>query len=148
ITVSPIPTLSLNGSLPNATQGVPYTQTLVATGGLKPYTYSLTAGALPAGLSLSSAGTISGTPTAVGASSFTVTVTDTESTPQTASLPLMLLVVYPTTPTDSELIGPYAFLFQGYDDVLAGVLAYQTASVASLTADGTGVIRDGELDTN
>ena len=148
ITVSPIPPLSLTGSLPNATLGVAYTQTLVATGGLKPYTYTLTAGSLPPGLSLSSTGTISGTPTAVGASSFTVTVTDTESTPQTASLPLVLLVVYPATATDSELIGPYAFLFQGYDDVLAGVLAYQTATVASLTADGTGVISDGELDTN
>jgi large repetitive protein len=148
ITVSPIPTLSLTGSLPNATLGVAYTQTLVATGGLKPYTYSLTAGSLPPGLSLSPTGTISGTPTAVGASSFTVTVTDTETTPQKASLPLVLLVVYPATATDSELIGPYAFLFQGYDDVLAGVLAYQTATVASFTADGTGVISDGELDSN
>ena len=74
--------------------------------------------------------------------------TDTETTPQTASLPLVLLVVYPTTATDSELIGPYAFLFQGYDDVLAGVLAYQTATIGSLTADGTGVISDGELDAN
>jgi hypothetical protein len=99
-------------------------------------------------LTLSSTGTISGTPTAVGASSFTVTVTDTEATPQTASLPLVLLVVYPTTATDSELIGPYAFLFQGYDDVLAGVLAYQTATVASFTADGTGVIGNGEMDAN
>jgi hypothetical protein len=148
ITVNPIPTLSLTGSLPNATLGLPYTQTLVATGGIKPYTYALTAGSLPPGLSLSSAGTISGTPTAVGASSFTVTVTDTEPTPQTASLPLVLLVVYPTTPTDSELIGPYAFLFQGYDDVLAGVLAYQTATVGSFTADGTGVISSGEEDAN
>jgi hypothetical protein len=148
ITVSPIPTLSLTGSLPNATLGVPYTQTLVATGGIKPYIYSLTAGSLPPGLSLSSTGTISGTPTVVGATSFTVTVTDTETTPQTASLPLVLLVVYPTTATDSELIGPYAFLFQGYDDVLAGVLAYQTATIGSLTADGTGVISDGELDAN
>jgi hypothetical protein len=148
ITVSPIPALSLIGSLPNATLGVAYTQTLVATGGLKPYTYSLTAGSLPPGLSLSATGTISGTPTAVGASSFTVTVTDTEPTPQKASLPLVLLVVYPATATDSELIGPYAFLFQGYDDVLAGVLAYQTATVASFTANGTGVISDGELDAN
>ncbi len=148
ITISPIPTLTLTGSLPNATLGVAYSQTLLATGGITPYTYSLTAGALPPGLNLSSAGVISGTPTAVGASSFTVTVTDTEPTPQTASLPLVLLVVYPTTATDAELVGPYAFLFQGYDDVVAGVLAYQTATVGSFTADGTGVVSSGELDSN
>ena len=39
-------------------------------------------------------------------------------------------------------------LFQGYDDVLAGVLAYQTATVGSFTADGKGVISGGEQDAN
>jgi len=148
LTVSPIPPLSLTGSLPNAILGQSYTQTLTATGGISPYTYHVTAGNLPAGLALSTAGVISGIPTAPGASSFTVTVTDTETTPQTASLPLVLLVVYPTTPNDSELTGPYAFLFQGYDDALAGVLAYQTATAGSFTADGTGVVSNGELDAN
>jgi Putative Ig domain len=148
LTVSPIPPLSLTGSLPNAILGQSYTQTLTATGGISPYTYHVTAGNLPAGLALSTAGVISGVPTAPGASSFTVTVTDTETTPQTASLPLVLLVVYPTIPNDSELTGPYAFLFQGYDDVLVGVLAYQTATVGSFTADGTGVVSNGELDSN
>ncbi|WP_260735086.1 beta strand repeat-containing protein [Tunturiibacter lichenicola] len=148
LTVSPISTLSLTGSLPNAILGVPYTQTLTATGGITPYTYQISAGSLPAGLSLSTGGVISGTPTAPGASSFTVKVTDTETTPQTASLPLVLLVVYPTTPNDPELTGPYAYLFQGYDDVLAGVLAYQTATVGSFTADGTGAISSGEMDAN
>ena len=148
LTVSPISKLSLTGSVPNAILGVPYTQTLTATGGVTPYSYQITAGALPAGLSLSTGGVISGTPTAPGASSFTVTVTDTESTPQTASLPLVLLVVYPTTPNDPELTGPYAYLFQGYDDDVLGVLNYQTATAASFTADGTGVISAGEQDAN
>ncbi len=148
VTVNPIPPLTLTGSLPNAILGTPYTQTLHAAGGIAPYTYALTAGALPAGLTLSTTGVISGTPTVIGASSFTVTATDTETTPQTASLPLVILVTYPVTATDSELKGPYAFLFQGYDDALAGVLAYQTATVGSFTADGVGGIANGELDSN
>ena len=148
VTVNPISLLTLNGSLPNGMVGVPYTQTLHAAGGVGPYTYAITAGALPLGLNLSTGGVVSGTPTTAGASSLTVTATDSESTPQTASLPLVLLITYATTSNDAELTGPYAFLFQGYDDALAGVLAYQTATVGSFTADGTGVLSSGELDSN
>ncbi len=126
--------------------GVPYSYTLKATGGTPPYSYAVTAGSLPPGITLQSDGLISGTPTAPGASSFTATVTD--SVNATASDPLILLVEYPTTPYDGELTGPYAYLFQGYDDVVAGVLAYQTASVGSFTADGVGGINLGELDAN
>jgi hypothetical protein len=148
ITVNALAPLTLTGSLPNPTLSVPYTQTLQAQGGLAPYTYAITAGALPAGLTLSSGGVISGTPTVVGASSFTVTATDSQTTPHTASLPLVLVVLYPSTTTDAELTGPYAYLFQGYDDVVAGVLAYQTATVASFTADGKGGVTGGEMDAN
>jgi hypothetical protein len=148
ITVQPISTLTLSGTLPNAIVNVVYTQTLHAVGGLAPYTYAVTTGALPTGLSLSTDGIISGTPTTVGASSFTITATDSEGTPQTASLPLLLQVVFAPNPNNALLKGPYAYLFQGYDDVIVGVLAYQTASAASFTADGAGLINIGELDSN
>ena len=102
ITVNPTPKLTLTGSLPNAIVGVPYSQTLQASGGIPPYTYAITAGALPAGLTLSSSGVVSWERRlrrVRAASPFTAT--DTETTPQTASLPLVLLVVYPTTANDS-----------------------------------------------
>jgi len=67
-------------SVPGGTVGTSYSATLGATGGVAPYTWSLVAGsALPAGLSLSAAGTISGTPTTVGSGQFSVQVTDSEN---------------------------------------------------------------------
>ncbi|HTK80986.1 MAG TPA: Ig domain-containing protein, partial [Bacteroidota bacterium] len=72
ITVSP-------ASLPNGTQGVAYSQNITASGGSSPYTYAVTSGSLPAGLSLSSGGLLSGTPSSSGVASFTITATDSQS---------------------------------------------------------------------
>lgn len=147
-------TLTLNGTLPNAIVNTAYTSgtSIVAAGGTSPYTYAITAGALPPGLNLTTSGgqpVITGTPTTVGASSFTITATDsTTPTAETASLNLVLLVTYKPGGNESELDGPYAYLFQGYDDAVLGVLDYKTATVGSFTADGTGVIDAGELDSN
>jgi Putative Ig domain len=78
--------------LPGATAGTAYTATVVATGGVFPYTFAITSGALPAGLVLDTdgsvtgtAGTITGTPTG-GSSSFTVTATDTAGATASAQL--------------------------------------------------------------
>src|SRR5262249_32732953 len=49
---------------------------------------------------------------------------------------------------NGQLNGPYAYLFQGYDDKGAGLAAYATATVGSFTADGVGGISAGELDSN
>ncbi|MCO5731487.1 putative Ig domain-containing protein [Rhizobium sp. SSA_523] len=75
------------GGLEGGLVGKPYKAVnLSATGGSAPYRYSVTAGALPAGLSLdASAGTISGTPTTLGRNAFTITVSDSASPPNTAS---------------------------------------------------------------
>jgi large repetitive protein len=61
-------------SLPSPTRGVPYSQTLVVTGGAQPYSYQLS-GLLPNGMVFNN-GTFSGTPTQGGTYAFTVTVTD------------------------------------------------------------------------
>lgn len=65
--------------LPSGTVGVAYSQTLTASDGSSPYTFSVSSGSLPTGLSLSSSGVISGTPTDAGSSSFSVEVTDDNS---------------------------------------------------------------------
>jgi hypothetical protein len=107
------PTLVVTtSSLPNGTQGVGYSQTLTASGGTAPYTWTVTAGSLCTGLSLTGA-VISGTPTVLQTCSFTVQVTDSLSVHATAPLsisiqPLVLpLTITSTTfPTGTFLV-PY-----------------------------------------
>ncbi|KRA95595.1 hypothetical protein ASD83_18260 [Devosia sp. Root685] len=70
------PSLSLSPSLPNATVGQAYAETISATGGSAPYTFSLASGALPAGLSLGADGSISGTAQEDGTFNFTVSAQD------------------------------------------------------------------------
>lgn len=63
-------------TLPQFTQGTPYSYVLQATGGGGNYSWKLVGGGLPAGLSLADNGTISGTPTGSSAAPFSVQLTD------------------------------------------------------------------------
>ena len=77
LTINPPPLTIVTTALPNGTATVAYTaQTLTASGGIPPYTWNVQIGSLPQGLSLSQTGTISGTPTAAGTSTFTMQVKD------------------------------------------------------------------------
>jgi Putative Ig domain len=85
--------------LPNGSNGVAYNQTVVATGGVTPLTFSLAAGsaALPAGLQLNQSGAISGKPSGPvtgqpNPAIFTVQVTDSSTTPVSATQPYSIYV--------------------------------------------------------
>ncbi|WP_343299542.1 IPTL-CTERM sorting domain-containing protein [Delftia sp. Cs1-4] len=80
VTVS-APTIALTPtSLPNGTTGSSYSTTVSASGGMAPYSYTITAGTLPIGLSLTvSTGVISGTPSSSGTTNLTITATDANS---------------------------------------------------------------------
>lgn len=95
-------------SLPAAAQGLAYNQTLTATGGIAPYSYSVSSGALPAGLTLNAvSGVISGTPTASGSVNFAITVTDsTSGTRATVTVNYALAVAArPDPATDPQVRG-------------------------------------------
>ncbi len=85
-----------SSSVPGAKAQTAYSATLTATGGTAPYTWSMTSGTLPTGLTLAAIGTISGMPTQVGNSSFTVQVTDSSSPAKTATQPLSIAVAAAT----------------------------------------------------
>lgn len=72
--------LTVTGTAGPGTVGTPYNAQFAAASGTAPYTYSVGSGALPAGLSLNaSTGLVSGTPTAVGSSTFVIHAVDSTS---------------------------------------------------------------------
>jgi hypothetical protein len=97
--------ISTNPTLPQATQGYAYQATLATSGGVGPYTWSLASGStLPSGLTLSSAGVITGTvasTVAIGNSTFTAQVTDTSNG---------------ATASSSLTIGVYAYIGASYNE--------------------------------
>ena len=73
---NPVITLSPDSPLPDGRVGSNYSQTISASGGTAPYTFTVTSGSLPGGLDLSGAGSLSGAPTNQGNFNFTITATD------------------------------------------------------------------------
>jgi hypothetical protein len=93
ITAPPPPPLSITTtSLPGATASIAYSDTLTSTGGKAPYSWTLSAGSLPTGFTVESAGSLAGTTTQTGQFNLTVEVTDSSSPNLTASEPLTLTV--------------------------------------------------------
>jgi hypothetical protein len=88
----------------SGTAGAAYSQTLTATGGAAPYTWSLASGNLPGGLTLSSTGVISGTPTAAG--SFPVTVAAKDSNNASAQQAITITIALPATPNITITLTP------------------------------------------
>lgn len=90
---APLGTLTVTTtSLADGATGEPYNQTLMASGGEPPYSWTVTNGTLPPGLTLSANGVIQGTPTASGSYPFTVRVTDAFSNTADANLNINITV--------------------------------------------------------
>ena len=102
ITCSDI-TITTTSPLPTGTLGTVYSETIMATGTLQPFTFTVTSGMLPPGLILDpTTGIISGVPTKAGVYSFVITVTNTDGC--SVSKSFLLQIVCPTiTVTPSTL---------------------------------------------
>jgi hypothetical protein len=111
-----------------------YSTQLSGAKGIAPYTFAVVSGALPAGLSLAPNGAISGTPTAVGAASFGVQITDRAGTSTVTNFSLTVVAAITIT-TPSPL--PQATQGSAYSTTIAatgGITPY----LWSLVAGGTG----------
>ena len=127
-------------SLPSGAQNQTYSAMLAATGGLTPYTWSVTAGSLPVGLHLNAGtGAIAGAPTGGGISNFTVHVADAELPPATASAQLSITITpavplrITTTSLPSGLVGtPYSAMLTA----AGGVYPYTWSITAGSLPNG------------
>ena len=93
------PTIS-TVSLPAGAVGTAYSQTLAATGGTTPYSWSVSSGTLPAGLNLSATGVLDGMPTAEGTSIFTVRVAGANSASSTKDFSVTINAAAPPPTVD------------------------------------------------
>ncbi|MGV7204245.1 putative Ig domain-containing protein [Xanthomonas citri] len=130
-------------TLPAAVRGTAYNQVLTASGGIAPYRYSIASGALPAGLTLASDGTLSGTPTVQGTSSFTIAVADAGNASATQA--------YTFTVNDAAPVAVADVAATMTDTaVTAAVTANDTGSItaiaiASAPTNGTAVVNGLEV---
>ncbi|MGN6610082.1 MAG: putative Ig domain-containing protein [Jatrophihabitans sp.] len=123
------------GSLPDATGGVAYSQTLTASGATGPYSFAVTSGTLPTGLTLTSAGALAGTPSQYGSASFTVTATDSDGI--SADQAYTLTVASPTVVLPSTLsAGTFGTAYSQSVAASGGTAPYAYAVSAGTLPDG------------
>ena len=145
----PAPLAVSTTTLPGGIVSSAFSQSLAATGGTTPYTWAVASGTLPAGLTLSAAGVISGTPTAAGTSSFTVRVTDSAAATATRALSIdITAATLPAPLAVSTATLPGGIVSSAYSQSLAatgGTTPYTWAVAigtlpAGLTLSAAGVI--------
>jgi len=156
-TYGPAPPLSITTTspLPTGTVGIAYSAIIAATNGTTPYSWSITSGGLPDGLSLgNSNGVISGRPTTYCTSNFTVQVTDANSLSATQAFSLTINPTAwqtwqlryfgcTTCPQADPNADPYGKGMSNTNQFLAGLNPTNNASVfkiVSLTPQGSDII--------
>jgi hypothetical protein len=131
--------------LPSAQPGTMYAQQLGADGGTRPYLFSVMAGSLPGGLTLSSSGLISGTPVMMQTANFSVQVADVYAS--SAIVPLRLVVtpvvlsVTPATLPDASVGVPFSQAFAADGGSAPYSFVVQSGALPEgLSLDATGTL--------
>lgn len=135
--------------LPNGLVGAPYQLTLEAKNGSAPYAWSVSSGSLPAGLSLSQNGTLSGTPSAEGSFSFSLQVSDAAKATASKSFALAVtqnalapVEIATTSPLpDAHIDAPYQLALQARN----GTVPYAWTKTSGSLPPGLSLSQSGAL---
>jgi len=122
ITINPTTLGIACNTPPGGTVGLPYSHAFSASGGVTPYTFAITSGSLPSGITLSaSTGTVSGNPTSAGTSTFTVRVTDDDGTTASVSCSIVISASAPTlTPSCNSPVDATQGTFYSHTFTVSG----------------------------
>ena len=154
VSTQPLAIANVPGTELAVTRGLPYALTLPVSGGVAPYSWQVTGGSLPTGLTLTASGVVSGTPTQNGTFSYTVRATDSEGATFNKTLSVKVADGFaPNAPFIGQQGGSYAdpefnetasqVTFMDTDRTLwVGDLDPQTATFVTATG------RDYQMDTN
>jgi hypothetical protein len=141
ITVNPT-----NPNLPVGAVDFAYNQTFTATGGIAPFTFAVSAGALPAGLTLATGGTLSGMPTADGEFAFTIQVKDADGFFGQREYTLLIKQSLIVNPTDPNLpVGTVDLAYNQKFTATGGTDPYTFAVSAGALPAGLTLDPDGNL---
>jgi Putative Ig domain len=131
--------------LPKAEVNIAYAATLAASGGTPPYTWSLAAGALPSALTLASAGSIQGTPSAAGVTSLTLRCSDRNSVAATAAVQLVIATAPVITTPATLPTGVAGSHYSASLTVSGGVPPFQWAVTAGALPAGLAINAQSNL---
>ncbi len=153
MTIATSPITITTTSLSTGTKALSYAQTLTATGATAPAAWSVYSGTLPPGLTLSSAGSITGKPTIPGVYNFAVKLTDSASIVAVKNLNISVNTTYQVPSVNAFTLGttaigatfsaaltatnqPKSFIVTGLP---AGITANKTTGIISGRASASGV---------
>lgn len=124
-----------------------YNESIATTGGRGTKTFAISSGALPAGLSMSASGTITGLPTGpTGSASFTVQVTDSANTPATDTQALTIDIVDPLLFTTAALADTgVGDIYEAAIAATGGTAPYSFTVITGELPAGIALAADGSL---
>ena len=123
-------------TLSNGVIGIAYKQLLVASGGQTPYTWTISSGQLPPGLSLTTDGIISGTPTTLGQFNFTAKVTDSQSPVQAYNTLSATITINPVLSLASSAL-PGGLVGGSYSTAITASNGLQPYTYTPVPPDGS-----------